>query len=101
MDTSPAPQPYTASSPTSGLAVAGLVFSIMAWVALPLVGAIVGVVLGHMARGEIRRSARRVEGDGLAVAALIVGYLNIALFVVIGLLFLLLLAGLFSLGALN
>ncbi|GAB3726905.1 DUF4190 domain-containing protein [Luteimonas pelagia] len=64
---------------TSATAILSLVFGILSWVALPLVGAIVAVVTGHVARGEIRRSAGAVEGDGLAVAGLVLGWANLAL----------------------
>jgi len=46
---------------------------------LPLVGAIVAVVTGHMARRDIRRTGE--GGSGLAVAGLILGYVHLALFV--------------------
>lgn len=44
---------------------------------------VVGIVLGHMALGEIRRTGER--GRGLAIAALVLGYASMALLVVIGL----------------
>lgn len=37
----------------------------------------VGVVLGHVARRQIKTSQGRETGDGLALAALIIGYLAI------------------------
>ena len=41
---------------------------------MPWIGSIVAIITGHMARGEIRRAPERMEGDGLAVAGLILGY---------------------------
>ncbi len=74
---------------TSGTAITSLVFGILTWVCLPFVGALVAVICGHVARGEIRRMpAGTVEGDGLAIAGLILGYLQLAL-CLLGLLFLL------------
>lgn len=65
---------------TSGSAVASLVLGILTWVALPLLGAILAVVLGHIARGEIRRSPPgSVAGDGMALAGMILGYIHLAL----------------------
>jgi hypothetical protein len=58
-----------------------LVFGILSWVMLPLIGQIVAVVAGHMARAEIRRSNGQVAGSGMATAGLVLGYLQIALFV--------------------
>jgi hypothetical protein len=60
------PQPITRTNPLAIVAlVAVFVFS-------PI-----GIVLGHIARGQIRRSGE--AGDGLALAALIVGYVLIGL----------------------
>ena len=67
---------------TSTTAVLSLVFGILSWCVLPLVGAIVAVVTGHVARGEIRRAPPdTLEGDGMAVAGLVLGWTNLALMV--------------------
>ena len=69
---------------TSGTAVASLVFGILSWVMLPFIGALLAVVLGHSARGEIRRAPPgTIEGDGMAVAGLILGWVHLALFIAI------------------
>jgi len=70
---------------TSVLAVISLVFGILGWTLLPFLGGIVAVICGHLARGEIRREPDRLEGDGMAVAGLVLGYASL----VLGLLFLL------------
>ena len=62
---------------TSVLAVTSLVFGILGWTLLPFLGSVVAVICGHMARGEIRRSQGAMEGDGFAVAGLVLGYLVI------------------------
>ena len=59
---------------TSGLAVASLVSGILGWTILPWLGSIVAIVTGHIARGEVRRAPERLEGSGLALAGLILGY---------------------------
>jgi hypothetical protein len=74
-------------------AILSLVFGILSWVALPLVGAIVAIVTGHVARGEIRRANGELEGDGLAVAGLVLGWANIALVVLALLVFLFVFGG--------
>jgi hypothetical protein len=67
---------------TSGTAVASLVFGILSWVLLPFIGAILAVILGHSARGEIRRAPPgTVEGDGMAITGLILGWAHLALFI--------------------
>lgn len=82
---------YRSPATTSTLAVVSLVCGIATWVVLPFIGAIVAVVCGHLARSEIRRAPPgALEGDGLAVAGLVLGYLHlvfgaIALTVLLGL----------------
>ena len=50
---------------------------------LPFLGSVAAVVTGHMARSEIRRAPDRLEGDGLAIAGLVLGYLSIAMAVLV------------------
>lgn len=73
------------------MAVAALVFGILAWVACPLVGAIVAVVCGHMARSQIKVTGE--GGDGLALAGLTLGYVEWVLVALVLLSWVLLLAG--------
>ena len=58
----------------STLAIVSLVSGLLGWSFLPLVGAIVAIVTGHMARAEIRRAPERLEGDALAVVGLVLGW---------------------------
>lgn len=78
---------------TSTLAIVSLVTGILSWFLLPIIGAVIAVITGHMARNEIRRSNGMLAGDGMAVAGLILGYLHLALVLigicVVGLLILL------------
>ena len=76
---------YRPGTGTSSLAVVSLVFGILAWCVLPFVGAIVAIVCGHLARSEIRRSPpdARTEGDGMAVAGLVLGYVQLLLGVLV------------------
>ena len=62
---------------TSTLAVVSLVTGIACWIILPLVGSVIAVVTGHMAKKEIRASMGRLTGDGLATAGLLLGYMQI------------------------
>lgn len=67
---------------TSTLAIVSLVSGILSWVCLPFVGALVAVICGHLARGEIRNAAPgSIEGDGMAVAGLVLGWLQLILVV--------------------
>ena len=75
---SPAPQPAPAARPTSALAITSLVSGILGWTLLPFLGSIAAVICGHMARAEIRRDPN-LDGDGMAVAGLGLGWVSIAL----------------------
>jgi Domain of unknown function (DUF4190) len=68
--------------PTSGLAIGSMVCGIAEIFTLGF-AAIPAVILGHLARGQIKRTGER--GDGMAIAGLILGYLGIAgwLFVIL------------------
>ena len=66
---------YPATPPTNGLAIVSLVLSLLGLVFG--VTAIGGVICGHIARRQIRE--RGEQGDGLALAGLIIGYILIAL----------------------
>jgi hypothetical protein len=59
--------------PTSGTAVASLVCSLVGLITFGL-GAIPGVICGHMALPETRSGSR--GGHGLAVAGLIIGWIQ-------------------------
>ncbi|MEO8747430.1 MAG: DUF4190 domain-containing protein [Rhodanobacter sp.] len=72
--------PYRPAASTSALAVVSLVFGILGWCVLPFVGAIVAIICGHLARSEIRNSnpEQRQQGDGMALAGLVLGYVQLA-----------------------
>lgn len=60
----------------STLAVISLIAGIGSWFIFPIVGAIVAIILGHMARREIKESNGNLSGARLALAGLILGYSN-------------------------
>ena len=64
---------------TSTLAVISLVSGLLGWTLLPWLGSIAAIVTGHMARAELRREAETMEGDGMAIAGLVLGYSMVAL----------------------
>lgn len=76
-----------------------LVFGIICWFVLPFIGAIVAIVCGHVARGEIRRvHPGTIDGDGMAIAGLILGYCHLAVFALVILLVFGVLGGMAFLG---
>ena len=52
---------------------------IVSWVLLPVVGGIIAVNTGHLAKKEIRQSDGLLSGDSLATAGLVLGYANLLL----------------------
>ena len=86
---------------TSSLAIASLVSGILGWTLLPVLGTLVAIVTGHMARAEIRRSGGALEGDGLAIGGLILGWLSALLWVIGIVVLFMFLGGLAWLATLN
>lgn len=81
---SPPPAPYTPPAapaapgkPTSSMAIISLVAGILGWTLAPWLGSVVAIITGHMARAEIRRSNGAIEGDGLAITGLVLGWASI------------------------
>jgi hypothetical protein len=66
---------------TSSLAIASLVSGILGWTLLPVIGTLVAIITGHMARAEIRRSAGTLDGDGLAIGGLVLGWVSALLWI--------------------
>ncbi len=64
---------------TSSLAIVSLVAGLLGWTLAPWLGSIIAVITGHLARTEIRRDPAAVEGDGLAIAGLVLGWSMILL----------------------
>src|SRR5450759_4430477 len=77
----PPPTMYIAQ--TSTLAIISLIGGILGWVGVIGIGPIVAIICGHMAKSEIGMSGGRITGNGMATAGLILGYLNLALSVMV------------------
>lgn len=70
---------FQARKGTSGLAIGSVIASIAGLLFCLFVGQIIGIVLGHMARKEIRQSGGSLEGEGLATAGIIIGWIGIVI----------------------
>jgi hypothetical protein len=93
----PLPPPTPALPPlprTSGLAIASLVLGTTSLAAFwcccgqGFVPSVLGVIFGHVALAQIKRSQGRLDGRGLAIAGAVTGYLGIAIHILMLLLFL-------------
>jgi hypothetical protein len=68
--------PY-APQHTNSMSIASLVSGILAWLLCPLLGGVLAVIFGHVARGQIKQSGE--AGGGMAIAGLVLGYANLGL----------------------
>ena len=66
--------PY-APQHTNNMSIASLVSGILAWPLCPIVGGVLAVIFGHVARNQIKQSGE--AGGGMAIAGLVLGYANI------------------------
>ena len=73
--------------PTSGMAITALIFGIGGLTFLPLLGSLIAVILGPMARSDIRRRSDQVTGDGIALVGLVLGWIGIGLTILGALIF--------------
>lgn len=71
-----APFPYPQPQRTSGVAIASLVTSLLG------IG-LAGVICGHIALSQIKRSAGALGGKGLAIAGLVIGYVGVLIWLLI------------------
>ena len=63
-------------STTSGMAIASLVMGLL-W--MYWIGSILAICLGYAARREIRNNAGRIEGQGMATAGIVLGWIGIGM----------------------
>ena len=69
------------SRATNTLAIVSLASGVVSWFLAPIVGGVVAIVTGHMAKAEIRRTGE--EGDSFATIGLVLGYLHLAVVVLL------------------
>lgn len=81
-----APYGAYAAPKTNVLAIVSLISSIASFVILPFIGSLVGVITGHMALSQIKRTGE--QGRGLALAGTIVGYVGLGFILLLVLFFL-------------
>ncbi len=72
---------YPQARETSTKAVLSMVFGILSWLVLPVIGSVVAIVMGSSARKDTKPG--RMSGDGMAVAGLILGWANVALWILL------------------
>jgi type IV pilus assembly protein PilA len=76
----PQGQPYQQYQPpkTDGGAIASMVLGIASFVlCLSFLAGIPAIILGHISRSKIRKNMGRLQGDGMALTGLILGYISL------------------------
>jgi hypothetical protein len=74
--------PFVTGKPTSGLAIASLICGVAGLVSCLLPG-IAAVICGHMALNRIEAADSKLDGRGMAIAGLVLGYLSILVLVLV------------------
>ncbi len=74
-----APQQAGAAQPTEDKAVISLVLGILSLVSLSIFAGIPAIILGNQSRKNIRASAGRLAGEGMATAGIVMGWISVGL----------------------
>lgn len=72
--------PGTTDSGYNIMALVSLIGGICSYVLLPFVGALVGIICGHMGVKQIKENGG--QGRNMAIAGMVLGYINIALSII-------------------
>jgi hypothetical protein len=70
---------------TNGKAIGSLLMGVIGVTGFPFVASVVAVILGHMARKEMKTDGK--QGQGLALTGIILGWIGITLVVLAALIF--------------
>ena len=81
-----------ADQATNGYAIASFVLGIVGIFVFPVVGSILALIFGYIARNEIDSSSGRQTGRGLAIAGIVLGWVGVAFAIVLFVIVLLLVA---------
>ncbi len=65
------------SPPANGLAIASMVLGIAGLVVLFVIGAILALIFGYIAKGQIDRSGGVQGGRGMAIAGIVMGWIGL------------------------
>ena len=72
-------EPTAQQVKNSSLASVSRVAGLAGWTILPVLGSIVAVITGRLAKNEIRESMGRLGGENLATAGLVLGFAGLVL----------------------
>jgi hypothetical protein len=74
---------YAPAPQLSGWALTSMICGIISMVILQPITAILAIIFGYMALREVKRSGGQVDGHGMAVAGIVMGYIGIGLTVLV------------------
>ena len=72
-----------ATAPTNGMAVASLILGIAGLTVVPTIGSVLALILGYMAKRDIRQRPAETTGEGLATAGIVMGWIGVVLTVLV------------------
>ena len=72
------PQPM-APRESSSIAIISLIAGILGLFMIPVIGSIVAIITGGMAKRDIRASSGTIGGEGLATAGVVMGWIGLVL----------------------
>lgn len=70
---------YVAMQPTEDKAVISMVLGILGLVSFSILAGIPAIIVGNMSRNNIRASAGRLGGEGMATAGIVMGWVSVGL----------------------
>jgi hypothetical protein len=70
------PQIVMRQTTTSGMAIASMVMGLL-W--MYWIGSVLAICFGYAAKREIRRNPGRIEGQGMATAGIVLGWIGIGM----------------------
>jgi hypothetical protein len=79
----PQPPPFSATPPKNGLSVTSLILGILSLAACSILTGIPAIITGHIAKSRAKQQPQLYTGAGMALAGLIMGYVSIAMAVLI------------------
>jgi hypothetical protein len=79
----PPPGYYHRQPPTDGMAIASLVSGIAGWFFCPIIGGVLAIIFGYMAKKNINESNGALTGDPLATAGIILGFVQLGIVLVV------------------
>jgi hypothetical protein len=73
--------PGSALKKNDDLAIASLICALCSYIVIPLLPAVAAIILGFISREHIRKNPAQLGGEGMALAGILLGMVNILIIV--------------------